>query len=291
MALADIFSNRELAVGAWVLMFVVWTLSRKELRAPLGRLVRSALAWKLSLPALLLGSYTSLVCYALWHVGFWESAMLKDTVLWFVASGLALAYSFDRSSERGWFRSAIASQLGVIVLIEYLATAYTFSLPAELALQPVVAAVGLLHAVAETDSKYRPVTKLTGALLSLAGLVILGNAVYQASQALGVSASTVRSIALPVVLAGAFLPAAYCLHLAVAYESLFLRLKLGRPRDKAVVRYAKRQLIKALRLDVRRVRQFMKADPMALSRVQTRQDVDDLLRRHREAPFAEQPGT
>ena len=286
MALADIFSNRELAVGAWALVFIGWTLTRRELRTSLGRLVRSALAWKLSVPAALLGSYTSLVCYALWRLGFWEAAMLKDTILWFVASGLALAYSFDRSSERGWFRSAIASQLGVIVLIEYLATAYTFSLPAELALQPALVAVGLLHAVSETDSQYRPVTKLTGTLLSLAGLLVLGNAIYQASQAIGVSSSTVRSIALPAVLAALFLPAAYCLHLAVAYESLFLRLKLGGPRDKAVVRYAKRQLIKALRFNVRRVRGFLMADPMALSRVRTRQDVDDLLREHRGAPVA-----
>jgi peptidoglycan/LPS O-acetylase OafA/YrhL len=212
--------------------------------------------------------------------------MLKDTILWFVASGLALAYSFDRSSERGWFRSAIASQLGIIVLIEYVATAYTFSLPAELALQPVLVALGLLHAVSETDSQHRPVTKLTGAVLSLAGFLIVGSAIYQASQAIGASSSTIGSIALPAVLATAFLPAAYCLHLAVAYESLFLRLRLGGPRDKAVVRYAKLQLMKALRFDVRRVRGFSKTDPMALSRVRTRQDVDDLLRQHGEAPFA-----
>lgn len=286
MAPTDIFSNRELAVGAWVAVFVTWTLCRRELRASLGGVVRSALAWKLSVPALLLGAYTSLVCYALWRVGIWEVTLLKDTIVWFVVSGLAMAYSFERSSERGWLRSAIASQVGIVVFIEYLATGYTFSLPAELALQPVLVAVGLLHAVSETDNKYRPVTKLTGALLSLAGLLVLGNAAYQASQALGFSASTVRSIALPVALAAAFLPAAYSLHLAVAYESLFVRLRLGGPRDKAVVRYARRQLIKALRLDVRRVRQFMKADPMALSRVRTKKDVDELLRRHREAPSA-----
>lgn len=286
MPLTDIFSSRELAVGAWALVFICWALTRREIRIPLSRLVRSAVAWKLSVPAGLLASYTSLVCYVLWRLGFWEAAMLKDTILWFVGSGLALAYSFDRSSERGWFRSAIASQVGVIVLIEYLATAYTFSLPAELALLPVLVAAGLLHAVSETDSQYRPVTKLTGALLSLAGLLVLSNAIFQASQAVGVSSSTVRAIALPAVLAALFLPAAYCLHLAIAYESLFIRLKLGGPRDKAVVRYAKRQLIKSLRFDARRVRHFLKADPMPLSRVRTRQDVDDLLRAYRGAPVA-----
>jgi hypothetical protein len=284
MDLTDIFSNRELAVGAWALLLAGWIVAKRKMRASLGGLARSALAWKLSVPAALLAAYTSFVCYLLWRVGFWEAAMLKDTILWFIASGLVLAYSFNRSSQRGWFRSALRDQLGVLVLIEYLAAAYTFSLPAELALQPFLIGVGLLHGVSESDAKYRPVTQLTAAVMIVAGLLIVGNAAYQAAHAIDLSLSTAKSIGLPVLLAIAFLPAAYCLHLIVAYENLFLRLRLGEPRDRAIVRYAKRQLFKMLRFSVRRVNRFLEADPMALVRVRSKQDVDELLRHYRRAP-------
>lgn len=277
----DVFSNRELAAGAWVIAFFGWALTKREIRSSLGQLVWSALAWRLSLPAVLLASYLALVCHTLRRFGFWDIAMLKDTILWFVVSGLAFAFSFDRSTKRGWLRSAVTDQLGIIVLLEYLATAYTFSLPTELALQPVLVAVGVLHAASENEIRYRPVRRVTGAVLILAGLGIFTNAIYQASQAIGGTSHTVRSIFLPAVLAIAFLPAAYCLHLAAAYERLFIGLRLGGPRDVTVIRYAKRQLIKELRLDVRRIREFLTEEPMALSRVRTKQDVDILVSHHR----------
>lgn len=274
-------SNRELAVAAWAVPFGMWVLTIPKGRASLARLIRSAIAWKLFVPAILLATYTGGVCYALSRVGLWEPAMLKDTILWFGASGLTLAYSFARSSQENWIRSVVLDQVRALILIEYLAAAFTFSFPVEFIFQPLMFGVGVVYAVSQTDARYRPATLLASATMIAAGILVVGNAAYQASHALAFTVDTAWLIALPIMLTIALIPAAYFLHLVVAYENLFLRLQLGGPRDKVVVRYAQRQLFKALRFSVVRIDRFLRADPMALSRVRSKHDVDELLRNYR----------
>lgn len=58
-------------------------------------------------------------------------------MIWFLFSGLVLAATaIDKSKHHEFWREAVVEQLKVLVLIERLVQAYTFSLPVEILLVP-----------------------------------------------------------------------------------------------------------------------------------------------------------
>src|SRR4051794_652716 len=83
-------SNREIALLIWLAIFVIVVISRRDLRATLGPLLRMIFLSKLTLSLLAMVGYMALVVLALLKLGFWEWWMLKDAVFWFFGSAVIL---------------------------------------------------------------------------------------------------------------------------------------------------------------------------------------------------------
>jgi uncharacterized membrane protein len=165
------------------------------------------------------------------------------------------------------------------VFIQFLVNTYTFSLPVELALVPLVAVVVTLDTLAQAQQQYSAVARLTRVLLALIGLAVVLSAVVRAVadyRALG-SFATARRVLLPLLLSVSFVPFIYLLMLAAAYDTLFLRLRLGAEPDAVVQRYAKRRIMFHCGPSLTRVRQLLRVHAADLMRVQRREDVDHIV--------------
>ncbi len=230
-----------------------------------------------------MAAYTAAVVWALYAAGAWTFDLLKDTILWFVLSGLPIAFSSVLAKTGGsiWHR-AVVDQLKVVVILEYILNTYTFSFLVELALVPVITILAMLDVIARSHARYAEAAKLTRILQALFGFGVLGCATAQAVAHLdGVqTADVLRSVLLAPSLSVLFVPFIYFLILVTTYQSLLMRLKLGPPKDLGVERYARRELICHLGLRPQKVRTFMHAHAWDLTRIETKADIDTLLALH-----------
>jgi hypothetical protein len=275
-----LFNNREIATAVWLTLFAIWILTKSNARTSIAGVFRAVLKWKIltCIAAMLL--YTSAIVAALYAVGFWQLPMIKETVLWFGFTAFVMVMRFLTSRENdNIMREVLADNLKLIIFLEFLVGTYVMSLAAELVFVPFVTFIVLLDTVAKFDEKYAVVAKFTTFLLAVIGFAILGFAVSRAIgdlQNLG-TMDTVRTIAFPPLMSIAFIPFTYVLLVVVTYESIFLRLAIGRDKAPDVVRYAKRRIFFHCGLSLRRLRAFAERPPFEIMQVESNADVDRLF--------------
>jgi hypothetical protein len=284
-----LFSNREIAIGLWLAVFLAFAFFNRGVREASRGLIRALLQQKILLVVGLALIYMTGVVVVLSAVGVWTIDLLKDTILWFLFSGLAMAFALDRwSQDENVFRKIVVDSAKIVVIIEFVTSTYTLALPAELVLVPILAVLAAMDAVASTDEKYGPAGKLFKWLQGMIGLAIV---LYAAGQGitdyrnLG-SLATLRTVVLAPLLSILFSPFVYFLLLYTHYETLFLRLRIGDDKSADVQSYAKSRLICFLGPRLQAVRGFLCTYGHDLMRIRTRSDIDRLINKVQTSPKA-----
>lgn len=252
-------STRELAVAIWLAIIVCWVLSRADIRKSLAGVWTIAFQWKLAVPFLVCIAYAASVVWLLFEVGLWRPTDLKETIIWYIASGCTAAFSGVQMQSRvPSIRQIVKDQVGALIVVEYLIAAFTFSIWVELLLVPTVTFIALIDAFAQTKTEYASVRKVTGGLLAVIGFAVAGAALRDAFLALGHISlvSIARELALPVVLTVSLLPIAYAFFVISAYEQIFVRVDLG-VKDPVLRRYVRRRLLRSMLLSPTRIRRFI----------------------------------
>jgi hypothetical protein len=275
------FNNREVAAAIWLVLFMGWALGKADIRRSLAALVRSFCHVKIIVPVCLMVLYTAAIVALLATVSFWNISLLKDTIVWFCVSAMAMMMRFVTSRDPGnIFRKVLVDNIKVIIVLEFLVNTYTFPLVVELILVPVLTFVAMLGAFADYDKKYSAVSKLIKGLQVVVGFVILGIVVSRAISDLQnlKSLDTFRSIALAPVLCLLFSPFLYAVVLMSKYEQVFLRLNLGREKETKLRRYARRRILAHAGLSLKRLQQLLRNHAADIMRLETEADVDRLLK-------------
>lgn len=274
------FSSREIATGIWLVLLLASALTTKaDARQALARLLVTLVRPKIVVPVVLVGAYTAGVVYILSNVGLWTPNLLKDTILWFLLTGLAVATTAVASQTPNQvIRSSLRDSLKVVVFLEFLVNAHTFSLPAELLLVPIVSLVVMLDAVARTDEKYSDAARLLSWVQVVFGFGILMSALSwaAANHTTLLSLDGLRDVALGPILSVMFIPATYTLVLYANYEIVFMRLDMGRGKERALVRYAKWKMLQYAHLRLSRVLELTRR-ASDIVRIARREDVDELI--------------
>lgn len=276
----DFFTTRELALCIWALLFLIWVLTKSNVRKSFTELLGVAFQWKILLLFVLVAAYTVSVVWCLRVIGFWTPDLVKDTVLWFLFSGVTLAFSsVDIKKEESIWQRAFVDQLKVVVIIEYLVNTYTFALWAEMILVPLIAFIAMLDAVARTDVKFSAVAQLMFWVQAFVGATIIAFALHKALMHRDHfhPLDTIRAVTLVPLLSILFIPFMYLFFVISSYEQLFLRLKFGPDKDRAVLRYAKVKLFSHLGMRPQKVCVFLRKYAFDLMQITTRADVDKML--------------
>jgi len=274
------FSNREISIFIWVVIFLVYALYNKKVRKSFVNLFKFAFQIKLIVPFVLLVAYVSVVVTFLKYVELWDTDLIKETLLWFFLSGISLALSFvSNYSEKGILKTIVVDNVKVIILLEFIVDDFTLSLPVELAIIPIMTFVIGIDAVAKMDDKYKSVANITTGIQSIFGLTIITFAIIQAInnyQLLG-TIDSIRQIMLAPILSTALVPFIYILLVLTTYELLFLQITMNKNKEYGVGKYAKRRMISLLKLNLRKSRDFLKIHRLELFQLRTKEDVDNLI--------------
>ncbi len=279
----ELFNNREIAAGVWlvvVLVIVSLLLGPRQFLTDLLSIFQSVAL--LALVALAC-AYLTLAVTGLLKIGFWEPALLKGTILWAILSGSVLIFgSLGSSGSEVTFRSLLSDNLKVIVIIEFLVSSYTFSLIAELLLWPTLVAVVAVNAFLESHEQHKGLARFTSASLILFGWIVIVQAAWRAFGDLGNLATTLtlREFLLPLVLSLLLVPFIYLSQVYGYYDKIFRRLSLSLELQKnsSLKRYASRRIVHACGLDTAKLRQLCGPNEVRLMQIRSEQDVDDLVK-------------
>ena len=239
----DIFNNREIAVGIWLFVVTLLALLSKSIRKilleSLPKFCKLFFSIWILIPLGLAAGYIVLVVFGLQKIGFWNSGLLKNTILWCISVPVVLMFRISTQDENS-FWNAVKDNFRVTAALEFVVAFYTFSLWVELLIVPVTTVLVAMQAFAEGKKDYKLVEKLLSNFLSWIGISLLIYATYKlvADFANFAQPEILTNFSLPVLLSVLFLPFLFIFAVFANYDREFRLLEL-RIRDDDLRRYAK----------------------------------------------------
>lgn len=272
-------SNREIATAIWLAILLAHAFTKTDVRQASARVVELFVHPKILVPVMVLLAYTAGVTWILFRVGLWVPSLLKDTVLWFTLTGFGVFMSAVTSnSPDRVIASSIRDSLKVVVVLEFLVNAHTYSLLAELIFVPAVTLILMLDVVALADEKYSAVAKVLNWAQILVGLGIIVDTAWWAIANYTTlrSLDALRTIALGPILSAVFIPVIHLFVLYANYERVFVRLHMGRTKSRSLTCYAKQRILRYASIRISRVLDLTRraADIM---RLDSRESVDEFI--------------
>jgi hypothetical protein len=283
--------NREWAALIWLAAALLLILSRRRFRSGLGNVLRNAFPLvRLPLAAML--AYVALEVWIGYRLSLWNGHLLKGTIIWVLASGLAMFFNcLEKTSGQRFFRRSIVGAIGATAFVEFFMNLQVFGLPWELLIQPVLAILTLLPLVAARNEQHQAIKKEIDLLLEVIGFSLLGITVrtlYATWEKID-KPMLVLEFALPIWLTVLFLPCAYCFALYLNYDAAFRGINYAAPGWKGRL-CAKLALVTKLHFKTRDIGAFagMWSERIASAPdfVAARQVVNDFYKARREAAQA-----
>jgi hypothetical protein len=279
------FSNREIAIGVWLLVCAVFFFTKGSIRKSLAGLVKACLRPKVFGLFAVMTIYSAGVITFLHRISYWDVQMIKETILWICLVGTNLTYNSIISSNKiSFFRTTLTQSITVIMVLEFIVSAHTLPLLGELILIPIATLVSITEAFSGCDKKYSSVQKVMASLQTLIGLAVLGlglsNAVIDWKN-FGTIA-TLKEFFLPSILSIALLPFLYLSNVYISYSDLFCRLEMGYDKSNSLKRYARIRLILYCLLSLPRLETAMNMGVFNLMKIRTQEDVEAMIQVYRQ---------
>ena len=236
--LLPLFSNRELAIIIWGVIFLGYALYNKGLRDSLMRLLRIFYGYKLVTIRLILYLQIGGLTYIMFRTGvFSHYSLIKTVVEYSLFSAVVLLYeSISDPSEQ--IRKTLLHYLAATTILTVYLNSFSYSLIAELILLPTVCFLIVLitYAQYKTDPQYKTASGCAAIILSLLALSGIGYVIYQSihCQPEIIMEGLAREVFVPLVMTCFLIPYVYFVAVISKYESLFVRLDVRRKNEKNV---------------------------------------------------------
>ena len=226
--LQEVFNNREIAVGIWVMLAVAISVFTKPVRQFLKSVFPILFCRKFVVFYIVFLSYFGLMTYGLYAIGFWDSSLLKDTIFWVLFLELPLfVKTIEKAKDNHFFAQLIKENIALIVIIEFILNFWTFGLIAEIIIVPIAVFIGFLYAISAREKNYQQVKRFFDWLFAIFGVVIIINTVAHIIQTPNeiINVAALKEFLLPILLLILNLPIVYGLALYNTYEQVFIRVK------------------------------------------------------------------
>jgi hypothetical protein len=240
----EVFNTRELAYLIWgVVVFFVF-LFVKGLRKDFLPVLKSLVDHHFLRVYFFTIIYVSLCSFMLSRMGFWDTSMVKDTIVWGIFAALPMMYSIMQAKNlKRYFGSTLKDLFQITIVLEFILGLYTFSLWVELLVVPVTIMLGALIAFSGQDEKNQKVTKLFRWVSSALGLFLIAEVIGHIIGHFGEywRISYFKQFLLPLTLSVMFVPFLYLLVCFARFEETFVVLKV-RIKSPKHLHYTKRIL-------------------------------------------------
>lgn len=280
-------NTRETATVVWAALVLLFAFSTPKLRTIVFdglRIVRQPLAAVLLASATLVAAATT-GCLALF--GYWRPPMIPATAAWFVGTALAGTFSMGGVGE---LQRLVVRTVTLTATIEFVSDAYTFPLPWELLLVPVVVVLVTLASFADLRPEFAIIrAPLRWLCLALFVATLTPTVVYF-FQHLGdlANAERAREFLLPLVLTITFAPYLYTVCMVVAWQTARSMLKTQMQDRPALLEKARRAMISACGASLSRIQLFEPRFRWMLAAATSEEDIHRTIREFRRAA-AERP--
>lgn len=282
-----IFNNREIAIAIWAIICFFLLFIKKEIRRSFLNFIKALFQREILFVSFFIIGYFTVIITILYYVRFWNIAFLKDSIEWLLFTGILICFNaMTANKEEKIFRKIIKENLTLVIILEFILNAYTFSLFWELLLIPIFTVIILVGEVSKTNPKYKSVEKLMTTLQVILGMYILTSVIYKIISDLKNfwAFNTLKSFLLPPILTVLFLPFIYFIVLYLKYELLFVRLNIGEKKSTELKNYAKKKIFRYCCLNLNRVNRVINTlGPRDLINIKNKEDVDKLIRIYRES--------
>ncbi|PKM94238.1 MAG: hypothetical protein CVU84_12315 [Firmicutes bacterium HGW-Firmicutes-1] len=226
--LQEVFNNREIAVGIWVMFAVAISVFTKPVRQFLKSVFPILFCRKFVVFYIVFLSYFGLVTYGLYAIGFWDTSLLKDTIFWILFLELPLfVKTIEKAKDNHFFAQLIKENIALIVIIEFILNFWTFGVITEIIIVPISVLIGFLYAISAREKNYQQVKRFLDWLFVIFGVVVIINTVANIIQTPNeiINVTVLKELLLPILLINLNLPIVYGLALYNTYEQVFTRVK------------------------------------------------------------------
>jgi hypothetical protein len=261
-------TNRDVAFLIWLTAAAAFVLARSGGRKAIAGIL-GALRGKVALVLVTFATYIVGLVAVAYLLGFWKTALLKDTVAWLLVPGMVLLFGFKKAYEgRGYYGRTLIQVIGLTAIVGFYVNLAAFPLWAELALLPAVVFLGALSAVAGLKPEAQVAKRFVDGLAAIIGFVILiGTAVYVVREwDVLDKVKLALSFALPIWLTAATLPFIFGFSLFANYEMAFSRIDFFSKDNPQGRRRAKLALLASYQFRNRELHRFAGLGPQELAR-------------------------
>lgn len=236
--LQKVFNNREIAVGIWVMLAVVISVFTKPVHQFLKSVFPIIFCRKFVVFYIVFLSYFALVIYGLYVIGFWDTSLLKDTIIWVLLVELPLfVKTIGKAKDNHFFSQLIKENIAFIIIVEFIVKFWTFELITEIIIVPIAVFTAFLYAISMREKKYHQVKSFFDWVFVIFCVVVIINTVAHFIKTPNeiISIATLKEFLLPILLLILNLPIVYGLALYNAYEQVFIRVK-GSKSQKPIIK-------------------------------------------------------
>lgn len=118
---SKVFNNRELAIGFWIIIFIIFALSMSSVRKQFSSLIKTMFNRKLILWYISMFLYVLGIVFVLFQIGFWKVSLLKETIFWFLFVGILLSFrAVDKAKDSQYFVNIIKDNIKVLIVVQFI---------------------------------------------------------------------------------------------------------------------------------------------------------------------------
>jgi hypothetical protein len=225
------FDTRQLATLILATSFLAVMAIHPGVRESYWQILRQFVQPAIWLPFVLYGSWLAGLHWLALKVGLWNPQLLGESIFWGIASGAALLVlsATQAPKKDNFFRDRLWDTVKFGAFLGFFLNVKSLNLIGELLLQPFLAVVVALQAVAAGNPRQANVRRLMGGVLAITGLTLLTyTIVYVVRDWTQINRLLeIRKLLMPVWLTLCSMPFVFGFALLAAYSSLFGRMKAG----------------------------------------------------------------
>lgn len=254
-----IFSTREIASLIYILIFILYALTYKEIKDSIVNVIKIACTPKLVIPFIVMLLYASFIVIILTKLSFWNWIYLKDIIIWVLFAGVPVCFNaVSTTIKEHYFRNMITNNIKFAALVEFFTGTFTFSLIIELIIIPVFTFFILLQTFSEHKEEYKSAHKVLNWIVTILVFLILGFTLKTAiSSYKSIEGTQIMvSFFLPLIFSFLYLPIAHGFAVYTNYEMLFILMSFKEPKDKRVRWNHRLKVIFACKLSYNKICMF-----------------------------------
>ncbi|WP_143108636.1 hypothetical protein [Bathymodiolus thermophilus thioautotrophic gill symbiont] len=240
-------------------------------------IVDTILCKQILIPIFSMVVYMLIVIYFLSVIDLWRCDQIKNSIVWFFSVALISMFEINNIKDSpNYFKDTLKNNLKVIVIIQFIISVYTFSLPLEIVFVPFMVFLAMMIAVSTSSKEHKIVEVALNKLLEYIGIGIIIFTIYKLFTEFSTiyQEKTFYDFVVPTLLSILFLPFLFLLSVYIHYKNTFVSLSIFIDNEK-LLKYAKFKAFKSFIFNTSALRRWFKK--VAHDKLQNKNEVDDSI--------------